>query len=805
MAMHKLCSHQSFSLILFLYFLTVCSVFPSISSSTNSFISSGSSLSVERPYDVLRSQDGTFSAGFHSVGINAYSFAIWFAQAKEFTPVWMANREYPVNGRRSVLSLQSDGNLVLKDGARSVIWTTKTTSNSSVQLRLENTGNLVLLNTQLGNEILWQSFDSPTNTLLPGQQLTRSSKLVSSRSETNHSSGFYSLYFDNDNVLRMLFNGPEISSVYWPPPFLHTWESGRSTYNSSRIAVLDSSGEFHSSDALLLNASDLGSGPKRRLTMDFDGNLRVYSLDEEKGSWGVSWQAIPRTCAIHGVCGPNSVCVHNPERKCSCLPGFKTKDPRDLSQGCEPSFSLSSCDPQASAFIALPHVDFYGNDFSYMNNSSVEACRVKCLQFCSCKGFMVLKGECFAKNSLLNGYRYSSPGGVMYIRVPKNHTTISETSFGQAMELDCSSSSAAFSELPRTYQRKPENSSVKSLLWFASALGGVELVLILTGWCFIFANDDEDVNEIIKRGYLHAANVFKKFSYEELKNATKNFSEEIGRGGTGVVYKGVIAEQGVAAIKRLEGFNQREGEFLAEVSTIGRINHMNLIHMFGFCAQGKHRLLVYEYMEKGSLADNLSSNALDWERRFEIAVGTAKGLAYLHEECLEWVLHCDVKPQNILLDADYKPKVADFGLAKLSDRHGLDRLSFSTVRGTRGYMAPEWILNLPVTSKVDVYSYGIVVLEMVTGIQADGRLVPRVRDVMGNTGSMEAKMEEIKDPVVDGACDVGKMEVLLRVALQCVDEERDARPTMKQVVEMLLGHWSDHDYQKSEKQLENAG
>ncbi|KAL5981881.1 hypothetical protein ACLOJK_015948 [Asimina triloba] len=417
---------------------------------------------------------------------------------------------------------------------------------------------------------------------------------------------------------------------------------------------------------------------------------------------------------------------------------------------------------------------------------------------------MVLKGECFAKNSLLNGYRYSSPGGVMYIRVPKNHTTISETSFGQAMELDCSSSSAASSELPRTYQRKPENSYVKSLLWFASALGGVELVLILTGWCFIFANDDEDVNEIIKRGYLHAANVFKKFSYEELKKATKNFSEEIGRGGTGLVYKGVIAEQGVAAIKSIEGFNQGEAEFLAEVSTIGRINHINLIRMFGFCAQGKHRLLVYQYMEKGSLADNLSSNSLDWEQRFEIAVGTAKGLAYLHEECLEWVLHCDVKPQNILLDADYKPKVADFGLAKLLDRHGLDRLSFSTVRGTRGYMAPEWILNLPVTSKVDVYSYGIVVLEMVTGIQADRRLVPWVRDVMGNTGSMEAKMEEIKDPMVDGACDVGKMEVLVRVALECVDEERDARPTMKQVVEMLLGHWSDHDYQKSEEQLEKA-
>ncbi|KAL5981892.1 hypothetical protein ACLOJK_015959 [Asimina triloba] len=140
-------------------------------------------------------------------------------------------------------------------------------------------------------------------------------------------------------------------------------------------------------------------------------------------------------------------------------------------------------------------------------------------------------------------------------------------------------------------------------------------------------------------------------------------------------------------------------------------------------------------------------------------------------------------------------KMGSFGVGKgenyespKNDEEFSSKLSFSTVRGTRGYMAPEWILNLPVTSKVDVYSYGIVVLEMVTGIQADGRLVPWVRDVMGNTGSMEAKMEEIKDPMVDGAFDVGKMELLVGVALQCVDEERDARPTMSKVVEMLLGH-----------------
>jgi serine/threonine protein kinase len=197
---------------------------------------------------------------------------------------------------------------------------------------------------------------------------------------------------------------------------------------------------------------------------------------------------------------------------------------------------------------------------------------------------------------------------------------------------------------------------------------------------------------------------------------------------------------------------------------------------------------VYEYMEHGSLAKNPSSNiALDWEKKFEIAVGTAKGLAYLHDECLDWVLHCDVKPENILLDSDYQPKVADFGLSKLLNRGELDHLSFSKMRGTRGYMAPEWAYNLPITSKVDVYSYGIVVLEMVTGksptimhssdsggAREHTRLVTLVREQIGN----------IIDPDMAGEY-AAKMELLVKVALQCVAEDKDYRPTMNQVVEML--------------------
>ncbi|KAF5468203.1 hypothetical protein F2P56_012376 [Juglans regia] len=226
--------------------------------------------------------------------------------------------------------------------------------------------------------------------------------------------------------------------------------------------------------------------------------------------------------------------------------------------------------------------------------------------------------------------------------------------------------------------------------------------------------------------------------------------------------------------------------------------------MSGYCAEGKRRLLVYEYMEHGTLAQNLSSHALDWKKRFDIATGTAKGLAYLHEECLEWVLHCDVKPQNILLDSNYQPKVADFGLSKLQNRN-LENASFSRIRGTRGYMAPEWVFNLPITSKVDVYSYGIVVLEMVTGkgptkgvhaIDTGGetepkRLVAWVREKRNEETAMASWVEEIVDPILKGSYEKGKMETLINVALQCVEEEKDARPSMSQVAEMLLRQEND--------------
>ncbi|KAI9112173.1 hypothetical protein K1719_016696 [Acacia pycnantha] len=195
------------------------------------------------------------------------------------------------------------------------------------------------------------------------------------------------------------------------------------------------------------------------------------------------------------------------------------------------------------------------------------------------------------------------------------------------------------------------------------------------------------------------------------------------------------------------------------MSIIGRLNHMNLIEMWGYCAEGNHRLLVYEFMEKGSLADNLKSNTLDWTKRYNIALGIARVLAYLYKECLEWILHCDIKPQNILLDSNYQPKVADFGSSKLLNRRRSPTMmgSESGEEGTQSRRLVTWV---------------------------------REKIRMKATSSW-CWVEQIIDPAIvsEYEAEKQKMETLAKVvALECVEQDREARPTLSEVVEMLQSH-----------------
>ncbi|KAL7250387.1 hypothetical protein ACSBR1_012404 [Camellia fascicularis] len=207
------------------------------------------------------------------------------------------------------------------------------------------------------------------------------------------------------------------------------------------------------------------------------------------------------------------------------------------------------------------------------------------------------------------------------------------------------------------------------------------------------------------------------FRYKDLQETTLNFSEKIGGAGFGSVFKGTLPDSTIIAVKKLETINQGEKQFRVEVSTLGTIQHVNLVRLRVFCSEGKSKLLVYDYMQNGYLHSHLfhenESKVLDWKTRYQIALGTAKRLVYLHENCRDCIIHCDIKLSNILLDVDFRPKVADFGLAKLLGQE-FSRV-LTAMRGTTGYLAPEWILGVAITSKADVYSYGMMLFELISG------------------------------------------------------------------------------------------
>ncbi|XP_048546237.1 G-type lectin S-receptor-like serine/threonine-protein kinase At2g19130 [Triticum urartu] len=313
-------------------------------------------------------------------------------------------------------------------------------------------------------------------------------------------------------------------------------------------------------------------------------------------------------------------------------------------------------------------------------------------------------------------------------------------------------------------------------------------------------------NKLSQELPLRSDSSLKIFSNMQIKKATKNFSEKIGEGGFGCFYKGALAGFSLVAVKRLKCIGQGEKQFRAEVQTIGIINHINLVRLFGFCAKGRKRLLVYEYMENGSLSSHLfskSSTILSWDLRYQIALGTARGLAYLHEECKECIMHCDMKPDNVLLDAKFCPKIADFGMAKLLGRDFSRALT--TMRGTIGYLAPEWISGLPITHKTDVYSYGMMLLEIISGRRNSEKIkegkftyFPIFAAIKVNEGDAMCLL----DSRLEGQADVEQLSRACRIACWCIQDAEDHRPMMGQVVHML-GNVMDVEIPPIPRSLEN--
>ncbi|KAL9263770.1 Cold-responsive protein kinase 1-like protein [Drosera capensis] len=283
------------------------------------------------------------------------------------------------------------------------------------------------------------------------------------------------------------------------------------------------------------------------------------------------------------------------------------------------------------------------------------------------------------------------------------------------------------------------------------------------------------------------------FSLNELKAATNNFhlSNKIGRGGFGTVYKGTLKGGGQVAVKALSAESkQGNREFLAEINLISSVKHPNLVALIGSCVDGTDRILVYEYLENKSLDRVLLRNNgdhvnLDWKRRSAICLGTARGLAYLHEELVPHIVHRDIKASNILLDKDFRPKIGDFGLAKLFPEN-ITHIS-TRIAGTNGYLAPEYAFGGHLTMKADVYSFGILVLEIISGRSSS-------KSEWGGSQKLllewawelyqEGGLLELVDPNLKA---YPEEEVIryMKVAFFCTQAAASRRPLLSQVVDML--------------------
>ncbi|KAB5568621.1 hypothetical protein DKX38_002414 [Salix brachista] len=769
-------------------------IFPNFTASSFKFVDNAGAF--------LLSRNGTFKAAIFNPGVQKAYYYLCVMHAESGTVIWSANRDGPISSSGK-MALTAIGITIAEQNGNDT-WSTPPLRSSVNSLMLTEAGNLVLLDQF--NHSLWESFHYPTDTIVMGQHLLVDAILSSAVSDDDLSTGDYKLTVSDSDVLLQWFG-----NTYWKLSM-----DARSNRNSNyineymeingtglflfgrngsevvtqvslppskfRIAQLDASGQF-------MISSFLGTVRKQEFVGPIDG------------------------CRIPFVCGRLGLCTGTTSKGpiCSCPQGF-LRGPQD-SSGCVPSdgFSLPlACNSTKNdtrlnssdvSYLRLGYgMGYFSIGFSepieYGMNLSV--CQDVCTANCSCLGiyYRNSSGSCYVFENELGSVIASTTDdddNLGYIKIlGGNDSTSINGSTDQRQVLPV----IALVLLPMT---GIFIIVAFSLLWLRKRtfLKNKETKL---GHANSISSGDLDA--------FYIPGLPQRFDYEDLEVATDNFKTKIGSGGFGVVYKGTLPDKSTVAVKKLATLGvQGKKEFCAEIAVIGNIHHVNLVKLRGFCAQGSQCLLVYEYMNRGSLDRTLfgTGPVLEWQERFEIALGTARGLAYLHSGCDQKIIHCDVKPENILLHDSFQAKISDFGLSKLV---GPEQSSlFTTMRGTRGYLAPEWLTNSAISEKTDVYSYGMVLLELVSGRKnctVQSHSMDASNSGCGQSTSSsgsgfvyfplfalemheQGNYLELADPRLEGRVTSEEAERLVRVALCCVQEEPLLRPAMASVVGMLEG------------------
>ncbi|KAL2253619.1 protein NSP-INTERACTING KINASE 3 [Sesamum indicum] len=385
---------------------------------------------------------------------------------------------------------------------------------------------------------------------------------------------------------------------------------------------------------------------------------------------------------------------------------------------------------------------------------------------------------------------------------------------GQNSQNNCSVVYPEPLSFPPDAVKDPSDSGAKHhvAIAFGASFGGAFSIIIVVGllvwWRYrrnqqIFFDVNEQYDPEVRLGHL------RRYTFKELRAATDHFNAKniLGKGGFGVVYKGRLNNGTVVAVKRLKDYNAVGGEiqFQTEVELISLAVHRNLLRLWGFCSTENERLLIYPYMSNGSVASRLKDHihgrpVLDWSRRKSIALGTARGLVYLHEQCDPKIIHRDVKAANILLDEDFEAVVGDFGLAKLLDHR--DSHVTTAVRGTVGHIAPEYLSTGQSSEKTDVFGFGILLLELITGQKAVdfGRGTNQKGVILDWVKKLhqEGKLNLMVDKDLKNDFDRVELEEMVQVALLCTQFNPSHRPKMSEVLRMLEGDGLAEKWEQSQ-------
>ncbi|KAK7263585.1 hypothetical protein RJT34_31177 [Clitoria ternatea] len=740
-------------------------------------ISANQSLSGD---ETLVSKGGNFELGFFNKGNNSkYYIGMWYKKVSEKTFVWVANRDNPVSDKNSAIFTILDGNLVLLDQFKNLVWSTNLSSPSSsgsVVAVLLDSGNLILsnkANASKESDATWQSFDHPTDTWLPGGKIKLDKKtkkpqyLTAWKNSEDPATGLFSLELDpkGTNSYLILWNKSE---QYWTSG---PWNGQIfSLVPEMRLNYIYNFTFQSNENESYFTYSMYNSSLLSRFVMDGSGQIKQFTWLENTQQWNLFWSMPRQQCEVYAFCGGFGSCTENSQPYCSCLSGYEPRsqsdwDLGDHSGGClrKTKFqceATSSSNKDKDRFLAMPNMALPDNAQS-VGAGNVRECESTCLSNCSCTAYAYDSAGCSIWNGeLLNLQQLTQ-----------------DDSSGQTLFLKLAAS--------EFYEPKSNNGTVIGVV--AGAVGGIVVLILVLVFVLMRRRKRHVGTGTSVEGSLVA------FGYKDLQNATRNFSEKLGGGGFGSVFKGTLPDSSVIAVKKLDSISQGEKQFRTEVSTIGTVQHVNLVRLRGFCSEGARKLLVYDYMPNGSLDSKLfhedNSKVLDWKIRYQVALGTARGLTYLHEKCRDCIIHCDVKPENILLDADFVPKVADFGLAKLVGRD-FSRV-LTTMRGTRGYLAPEWISGVAITAKADVYSYGMMLFELVSGRRnsepsEDGQ-VKFFPTWAANMVHQGGNVLSLVDSRLEGNADTEEVIRVIKVASWCVQDGETHRPSMGQVVQILEG------------------